>query len=95
MLTTRKEAVVVAGAAVQRNQDGTYVWLAGPDGSVAIRSVAIDIIQDDEAVVIRGLGPGERVVVAGHSRLRPGVMVMPSKNSVQSNLAQSVAGEIR
>jgi multidrug efflux system membrane fusion protein len=95
MLTTRREAVVVAGPAIQRNQDGTYVWLAKPDGTVAIQPVAIDLIQDDQAVVTGGLAPGERVVMAGHSRLRPGVKVMPSRNSVQSNLAQSVAGETR
>src|SRR5262249_54863507 len=33
-LQTRRDALVVAGTAVQRNQDGTYAWVVRPDDTV-------------------------------------------------------------
>jgi membrane fusion protein, multidrug efflux system len=92
-LATRRDKVVVAGAAVQRNQDGTFAWVVKPDGTVEIRPIKIEAIRDDEALVVGGLAPGERVVVAGQSRLRPGVKVVLSKSSVRPNLADARAAE--
>jgi multidrug efflux system membrane fusion protein len=75
-LTTRNDALVVASPAVQRNQDGTYVWVVKPDNFVEIRPVRIETVVANEALVAGGLKPGEQIVVDGHSRLRPGVKVV-------------------
>jgi multidrug efflux system membrane fusion protein len=75
-LTTRNDALVVASPAVQRNQDGTYVWVVKPDNSVEARAVRIETVVASEALVAGGLMPSERIVVDGHSRLRPGVKVI-------------------
>jgi multidrug efflux system membrane fusion protein len=88
-LSTHRDALVVAGPAVQRNQDGTYVWLITPEGSAEVRPVQVKVIQDDEAVVAGGLAEGERVVVAGQSRLRPNAKVIVAKPAVRASLAQS------
>jgi multidrug efflux system membrane fusion protein len=74
-LATRRNAVVVAAGAVQRNQDGTYAWVVKSDATVEVRPIRIETIQDDEAVVAGGLSAGDRIVVAGQSRLRPGAKV--------------------
>jgi len=79
VLETRRESVVIAGAAVQRNQDGTYAWVIRPDGTAEVRPIKIAATQDDTALVSGGLAPGDRVVTAGHSRLRPGARAAPSK----------------
>jgi multidrug efflux system membrane fusion protein len=75
-LTIRNDALVVASPAVQRNQDGTYVWVVKPDNSVEVRPVRIETVVANEALVAGGLKPSERIVVDGHSRLRPGVKVV-------------------
>jgi len=76
---TRKESLVVAAAAVQRNQDGTYAWVIRPDGTAEVRPIKIATVQEDTALVSAGLKEGEQVVIAGHSRLRPGAKVVPSR----------------
>jgi multidrug efflux system membrane fusion protein len=93
-LSTRKDGVVVAGSAVQRNQDGTYVWLVRPDSTVEIRPVQVATLQDDEALIAAGLTAGERVVVSGQSRLRPGARVILAKPPARANLAQSQASAV-
>lgn len=85
-LTTRNDALVVASPAVQRNQDGTYVWVVKPDNSVEVRPVRIETVVANEALVAGGLKPGERIVVDGHSRLRPGVKVV-AKSATGATLA--------
>jgi multidrug efflux system membrane fusion protein len=75
-LTVRRAAVVVAGAAVQRNQDGTYAWIVKSDGTAAVRPIRIEAIESGSALVVAGLDPGDVVVVDGHSRLRPGAKVV-------------------
>jgi multidrug efflux system membrane fusion protein len=74
-LTTRQNAIVIAGPAVQRNQDGTYAWVVKTDGAVEVRPIRVEAIAGSEALVASGLRPGERVVVDGQSRLRPGAKV--------------------
>jgi multidrug efflux system membrane fusion protein len=75
-LSTRRDATVIAGPAVQRNQDGTYAWVVKSDGTAEVRPIRIEAIEGDIALVAGGLQPGEQVVVDGHSRLRPGAKVM-------------------
>jgi multidrug efflux system membrane fusion protein len=74
-LSTRRDATVIAGPAVQRNQDGTYAWVVKSDGTAEVRPIRIEAIEGDIALVAGGLQPGEQVVVDGHSRLRPGAKV--------------------
>jgi membrane fusion protein, multidrug efflux system len=75
-LATRADAIVITGPAVQRNQDGTFAWVVKSDGTVEVRPVRIETIAENEALVVGGLAPGERIVVDGHSRLRPGARVI-------------------
>jgi multidrug efflux system membrane fusion protein len=73
---TRRDAIVIASAAVQRNQDGTYAWVVKPDGTVEVRPVRIETSEGGAALVAAGLKPGEQIVVDGQSRLRPGAKVI-------------------
>jgi multidrug efflux system membrane fusion protein len=79
-LSVRRDAIVVAAPAVQRNQDGTYAWVVKPDDTVEVRPIRVEATAAGEALVAAGLRPGERVVLDGQSRLRPGakVVVRPS-----------------
>jgi membrane fusion protein, multidrug efflux system len=72
LVETRKGAIVIPAAAVQRGPQGTFVYLAGPDGKAQQRTVEIAVTVADSAIVQKGLEPGESVVVEGQNQLRPG-----------------------
>jgi membrane fusion protein, multidrug efflux system len=76
LLGTRSKAVTVPEAAVQRSQDGVYVYVED-DASKTVRTQRISLtqIQDGTAVVGNGLAAGERVVVDGQFKLKPGSRV--------------------
>lgn len=69
------KAVVVPTAAVQSSQKGTFVFVVNSDGTVSSRSVTVARSDDREAVIAKGVKPGETVVTDGQMRLRPGVHV--------------------
>jgi len=74
-LTEQRDAIVVPSQAVQTGQQGQYVFVVRPDLTVESRSVAVDRTVGQEAVVGKGLAPGERVVTDGQLRLVPGARV--------------------
>ncbi len=71
------DATVVPIAAIQRGQQGTYVYVVGADQSVAMRPVRLGVTQDDQAAIDSGLQPGESVVIDGADKLREGAKVQP------------------
>lgn len=75
---TVRDATTVPADAVQRGQQGLYVYAVGDDGRAEARPVTVGPITDGVAVVEGGLAVGERVVAAGQSRLQPGARVEPS-----------------
>jgi multidrug efflux system membrane fusion protein len=74
-LSVIAEAVVVPPAAVQIGQRGNYVFVVKADNTVELRLVKTGVRTEREVVVEDGLQPGERVVVEGQLRLRPGARV--------------------
>jgi membrane fusion protein, multidrug efflux system len=74
-LTTRPNAVVVPFQAVQTGQKGEYVFVVRGDLTVEPRPVSVGMTLDGEAVVEKGLTPGEQVVTDGHIRLFAGARV--------------------
>ncbi len=74
-LDVRKGALVVPAVAIQRGPQGTFVYVAGGDNLAAQRPVAVDAIEGEQAILGRGLSPGERVVIEGQSQLRPGARI--------------------
>ena len=71
-LTTRRNAVVVPNQAVQTGQDGTFVYVVGPDSKVTFRPVKVGPRVDLDLVIDEGLQAGEIVVTEGQLRLQPG-----------------------
>lgn len=71
-----RDVVTIPAAAVQRGQDGTYVYLVKPDSTVTMRQVEEKLEQNGVAVISKGLEGGEQVVTNGQSRLTDGVRVV-------------------
>jgi multidrug efflux system membrane fusion protein len=75
LITTRKDAVTVPPVALQRGPDGLYVWVITSNNTVQHRAIDAQTINDQMAIVSKGLTAGERIVVDGQSRLDEGVHV--------------------
>ena len=72
----RKQALTVPAAAVQRSQTGTYVYVLDGDGqTVQPRPIEVASIQDGIAIIDKGLSAGQRVVIDGQYKLKPGARI--------------------
>lgn len=74
-LDIQRGALMVPSVAVQRGQNGLFVYAVKPDSTVGFQR--IEIGQDDGAfaVVTKGLDDGAQVVVNGMSRLQNGTRI--------------------
>jgi membrane fusion protein (multidrug efflux system) len=68
-------AVLVPQIAVQELQGAKTVLVVGSDSKVAARTVTLGDASDDSYIVTSGLKPGERVIVEGIQKARPGMQV--------------------
>jgi len=75
LLATRKGALSVPAPAVQRGPQGTFVYVVLPDQTAALRPVQVETVQDQWAVLTKGVVAGDQVVVEGQNQLRPGAKV--------------------
>jgi len=76
ILGSRAKAVTVPEAAIQRSQTEVYVYVEDDaNHTVRNRSVSLIQVQDGLAVIGAGLNAGERVVVDGQYKLKPGAQV--------------------
>ncbi|MEI7891909.1 MAG: efflux RND transporter periplasmic adaptor subunit [Myxococcales bacterium] len=74
-IATRKGAVVIPAPAVQLGPQGSFAYVVGTDDVAMPRPIVVSDIVGELAIVASGLEMGERVVVDGQSRLRPGSKV--------------------
>jgi membrane fusion protein (multidrug efflux system) len=70
------DALAVSKAAVLFAQTGPMVWVVGNDNKVSPRPVQIQESWRDRWIVQEGVQPGERVIVEGLLKVRPGVEVV-------------------
>ncbi|MFL6626790.1 MAG: efflux RND transporter periplasmic adaptor subunit [Vitreoscilla sp.] len=76
ILGTRANALTVPEQAVQRGQGGVYVYVVDDQAkTVQSRPIALAQIQDGIAAIASGVSAGERVVVDGQYKLKPGSRV--------------------
>lgn len=72
----RDNAILIPQQALVRNPDGSAaVWVVGADNRVAPRPVTVGNAVGDKWLVESGLEAGDRVVVAGLQKIRPGAEV--------------------
>jgi multidrug efflux system membrane fusion protein len=79
ILGQRDKALTVPAAAVQRGQDGTYVYVVRDGDTAQNQPVKVARIQDGIAIIDTGLAAGDRVVVDGQYKLKPGAKVTESQ----------------
>jgi membrane fusion protein, multidrug efflux system len=88
------DATVMSTAAVQRGSIGTFAYVVKEDKTVAVRTLKLGPMEEDDVAVAEGLTPGEMVVTVGGDKLREGSKVeivtprsksMPSQTNKQNN----------
>ncbi|HEX2672910.1 MAG TPA: efflux RND transporter periplasmic adaptor subunit [Polyangiaceae bacterium] len=75
LLATRAGALSVPAPAVQRGPQGTFVYIVLADQTAALRPVEVETVQDQWAVIAKGVQDGDQVVVEGQNQLKPGAKV--------------------
>ena len=69
--------LVVPETAVRYDANGAAVMVVGADDKAVYREVRLGAPVNGLRIVTAGLSPGERIVVNGLQRVRPGMPVKP------------------
>ena len=82
------EVLAIPRSAVLSDQQGDYVFTVGPDNKAEQRRIQLGQSTSTVAAVISGLSPGDKVIVEGLQRVRPGQPVSPGPASplIQSSM---------
>ena len=75
LVRTLKDAVVIPTAAVQYGSRGTYVYYVDANSQAKIRDIVLGPSDGEYQAIVKGLEPGDRVILEGLDRLREGRMV--------------------
>lgn len=82
LIDTRRDAITLPSAALQRGARGLFVYVVKEDRTVTLRDVKTGPAENDVTVIESGIEPGELVVVDGMDRLREGAKVeLPTKDA--------------
>lgn len=76
VLEMKKNAILLPSGAIQRGQDGPYVYVIRPDHTVELRNVKTGQKEDEQVIIESGVAPGETVVLEGQLNLYPGAQVI-------------------
>jgi multidrug efflux system membrane fusion protein len=83
VMENRPTALVVPSAAIQNGLQGTFVWAVQTDdkgaATASIQPVKVALAQGQVTILDSGVTAGEKIVVDGADRLRPGAQVLPSQ----------------
>ncbi len=70
-------ALTIPEQALGTDQGQKFVYIVDPQNKIQYRSVQIGKQQGTQRVILKGVAEGDRVVVSGLQRVRPGVLVEP------------------
>ena len=74
-LQLRDSAIVIPEPALMSNGDNFTVFVVDGKGTAQVRPIAVGLRLAGKAEVVKGLAQGEKVVVEGTQKLRPGAPV--------------------
>jgi membrane fusion protein (multidrug efflux system) len=88
----RVDAILVPQRAVQDLQGAKTVMVVDAQNKVQLRTIKVGDRADNYLVVLEGLNAGERVIVEGMQKVRPGGTVNPANESLASDATSKKAG---
>jgi membrane fusion protein, multidrug efflux system len=75
LVEVKRDVLAIPSPAIQRGPDGIFTWVVKKEGTVEPRPVKVGPATGDQTIITSGLSEGERVVVNGQYKLRPGSRV--------------------
>ncbi len=90
--TTAENALLVPQKAVTQLQSANVVYIVGDGNKVALRTVTLGDRVDQDYIVTEGLKAGERVIVEGIQKARPGTVVNAAERPISSETAPAKKG---
>ena len=83
VLGVRAGAVLIPSRSIVSSQEGSFVFVIRPDGTVERRLVLTGLEMESQTIISQGLAAGEIVVTDGQSRLTSGtkVVVLPTPST--------------
>lgn len=88
----RRAATLIQDQSIGTDQDRKFVFVLKPDNTVEYRAITIGRMVDGLRAVQSGLKPGERVVINGLMRVRPGMKVTASDAAMVAASKRAPAG---
>jgi multidrug efflux system membrane fusion protein len=79
-----ESAVLVSERALGTDQNKRFVMVVGDDSKAAYREVTLGATVNGQRIVTSGLKPGERIIVNGLQRVRPGMLIAPQPAQMAS-----------
>nr|WP_208621049.1 efflux RND transporter periplasmic adaptor subunit [Aeromonas lusitana] len=96
-LGLRKDAILVPPRAIVQSQADRMVMVVDKDNKVVPRPVKLGQSVESGVLIDSGLAPGDRYIVEGLMKARPGTLVKPvsaaEMKAIQAKLAQPAAGK--
>src|SRR5262249_13445095 len=81
----RENAILVPQRAIQELRGIKTVMVVDDQNKVAVRTVKVGDKADKDIVILEGLNGGERVIIEGMQKVRPGGQVNPSTGASPAN----------
>lgn len=85
----RENAILIPQKAIQELQGVKTVMVVDAQNKVALRTVKVGDKADKDIVILEGLNGGERVIVEGMQKVRPGGQVNPSNGNPANSQSTS------
>lgn len=83
--------ILIVDRAINTDQDRKFVYVVDKDGKAEYRSVKLGPLDDGLRIVREGLKPGEKIVVNGLQRVRPGAPIAAQVVPMVANAASAPA----
>jgi len=93
-----RPALMVNERAIGTDQNKRFVMLVGADNKAEYREVTLGALIDGLRVVTNGLNSGDRIVVNGLQRVRPGAVIAPERVTMTDRpelRAENVTGTLK
>jgi membrane fusion protein (multidrug efflux system) len=88
----RENAILVPQRAVQELQGAKTILVVDAENRASLRTISVGDKSDKYLIVLEGLSAGERVIVEGMQKVRPGSEVNPSTGPANDETAQKTEG---
>lgn len=87
-----KDVMIIPQRAVQELQSMQSVFVVGPNNKAELRPISTGERVGDNWIVTKGLKPGDKVIVEGVQKVRPGAPVQPSPYKPTAATAENATG---